>query len=251
MKKLYTPIVLILALGIVILGAFLPKMAGSWQDSSDKNQEGLAVVSNVQLDTDSDSGTTIRAKLALLGGYQDSIELPVSMASMSEGDVFRVVQETIEVYQRSGLIPPMQKEIGPRDLTATVSLIRWDTTAGEGTIFWNVSVQIQDRHQLSLVVDDETERILVVSYYDFMAEEGAWQDSAQLDARLIALAEPYLDGLGDEFSEYGAGDVLANVEQRGERYLHAMLSWGDMRYGETRMEFLVTPDEAHIAIVGG
>ena len=252
MKKFGVPAVLLLSLCIILLGAFLPSLAASWQDFADSSQIHYAAVNNVQLEFNSNGQqSSLREKFALISKYSDSMSLPASLATLTENDIVRIVQDVVAKYQQSGLLPVGLHQISKRDiLESQAYMVSWGEDESRSNIFWNVSVSLNTDLYLHLVLDDQTETVCAITYTDSSEDPQAQnQSEATLRARMAVLCTLYLEGLGQEFSQYDPESIARGGQyQAAGNSVSAHLSWGDLLYGEVKIRFYLSDDTFYVTI---
>ncbi len=248
MTKFKIPAILLLAVALIVLGGFLPKLAARWQDSADSTVTGYAALSDVQLEFgDSNRPMGIRDKLALLKDYTDSMELPESLAGLTLNDVTSIVQNTIRRYQAAGLIPA-EASVTPRQLSAAPYLVSWSKDTEQGNIFWNVNIDLDSeyRYHLFLIIDDQTETVCIVDFTDNEAE----LEEKDMTGMMSAFCQTYLTGFSEALSQYDPAAVARDAYFVGAENdtLLAELEWSDILYGHVALNFYVTKSKFYVAL---
>ncbi len=241
MKRIGTVLLIVLCLAVIIGGAFLPRYVFSWQDSA-AEKPGYAPISEVSLEVGNKNASSIRAKLALLDGAQRSMELPASLASLSERQVDTIIRNLINTCQGAGLLPGLSQTLTRGQIHTQPYLVRWSDSESQGSIFWHVNVELDPSYgrTLFLILDDETGTVCLMEYND-----SSWDpDSPAVSQihRLEALCRIYLEGLGSEFSQYDPAALVktAYTPTEGDS-LATTLSWADILYGEVTLQFTASP----------
>lgn len=250
MKRYLTFGALLLSLGIIALGAFLPRLAGAWMDDS-SGKISYAPIKNVQLEfSHAGDPMPMDEKLALLSKYTDFMELPVSLATLSEKDILTIVQSTVESYQKAGLLPVGIRQLAKRDLRTQVVLFSWDATGNSGNIFWSVEFSPGTNMYMYLILDDQTGAVCSLSFSRDPYESNSAYTSPtnyltqkQLQDKMTALCDLFADGLGWE--DFDTAAIVQQAQYDGY-FLHTSYSWNDILYGENRINIYVSDDNFSI-----
>ena len=241
MKRLQNILAFFALLAFLLLGGALPNLAAAWQDSAGE-KPGFAPIGEISLEVGDKNSENVHGKLALLGGAQQSMEIPPSLAATSEANLETRVRNIISSYQKEGLLPGLSQPLTSAQFRNQPYLVRWSDSDTEGTIFWNVNVNLDPTYSRSLylILDDESGRVCLMEYYD-----GSYTESAVNYAttyQLENLCKLYLQGLGSEFEQYDPASLVKNAYYAGEGgSLTTTLNWGDILYGEVTLQFEVSP----------
>ncbi len=248
MKGKKQPLLLLLAAGLVLLGGMLPRLAGAIQDSNTIGKVKYHLMEEVHLENNASSATlNMRQKLSLLSGYQESMQLPDSMAAMSKEELLQVVNDALDDYQSAGLIPATLQEVtGKNVVYAAPFLNSWDAEKAWSNVFWSVDFTDQDEGYYSFIVDDETATICSMNYSVGYKPRDAWD----LEGQMEALARVYLEGLGKEFERYEPAGIARQAvwAEGAPAFLTASLSWGDLLFGERTISFLLSESSVQIYV---
>lgn len=252
MKRYATPLILLFALGVIVLGAFLPQLANAWLFPSHSGKVTYVTINDVQLEFDSSDQPQIQEKLAMLLKYNDSMELPDSLASLTREDILRIVQDTVTKYQQASLLPVGLRQVTKREiLDAQPYMVSWDLGENQSSIFWNVRVSLTDDANLSLILDDQTGTVCSISFSQISPEaEGTTPlSTAHLQSQMNALCSLFLAELGDAFSQTDPASIAGNAYSPSENALSATLSWSNIMYGEVQLVFFVSANRfsVHLA----
>lgn len=251
MKKYATPTILLFALSVIVLGAFLPQLASAWLFPSNSGKVNFIAVNNVQLEFDSTGQQSqISEKLAMLVKYNDTMELPDSLATLTDDRILEILQDTVGKYQKAGLLPVGLQQLTKRDiLSAQPYMVSWDLSDIQSTIFWNVSVLLTNGQYLDLILDDQTGTVCSITLTKSDETLETTVNTAQLKNQMRALCSLYLEELGTAFSRFDADSIASNAYFQGENTLISTLSWSDIMYGEVRINFLISPDQFSVRVV--
>ena len=248
--KLRNILLLFLSAGLILAGSVLPNWFITLQDRTVSGQVSYAKVSEVHLEFSSKDSLSIRNKMSLLGGRTVSMEIPESLAALSQADILEITEKTVGKYQEAGLMPSNLPSITRNRVTCQPYLDYWDDSKTRSNIFWNVVVDLNDyasNLRLSLIVDDQTETVCSIIYgraegwypeYDAITED-------MLFADMENLCRVFLEGLGSEFSNYDPKTIVngANASwtdgESGSQF-STRISWSDIIQGEIRLGFTVS-----------
>ncbi len=252
MKRYATAILLLLALGLIVLGAFLPKLASRWLFPSDSGKVSFIAVSDIQLEFDSDGQQPgIPEKMAMLVKYADTMELPDSMATLNDDGIFQIVQQVMADYQQAALLPVGLPQLSKRSiLDAQPYMLSWELGSSQGNIFWNVTVELAADLQLYLIIDDQTGTVCSISCTQTVPGDlPQTTGKAHLQSQMNALCQLFLTELGAEFSQYDPSAIAKNAYSRTDNVLIASMSWSDILYGEVTINFSVTANQFSVRIL--
>lgn len=170
MKKWMFPLLLLLTILLLISFAFLPALAGMLQDAGvEKTVSNRPLHSIVPYISENGSGLLVSDKLKILQESEISSIVP-AMASLDEQQVRTAVETGIQPYVEAGIMRPLEAwefYATPYVAISWVDAQRW-------FLFWDVSlIDVSDEIQRSLTVtvDDETGKFLMLQYFDPYAKE--------------------------------------------------------------------------------
>ncbi len=248
--------ILLLAAGLLLLGAWLPRLVGSLQDAANVGKIEYPQLSQIHLEiTDRDAATlSTAAKLSLLRNTSNSLELPDSMAKTSKKKLLQVAQDWAEQYYRAGLLPSYYG-FDSMEMSAQAYLIYQDSQKTRSNIYWRLEFTLPSAGTAGLIVDDETHTILYGGFTD-LAEPDAEGYLTDVDGAMERFCSLYLENLGTEFEKYDAASIAKSSERLASyegdltyRARRAELRWGDILYGETTVLFLVDPHGFYTVIL--
>lgn len=213
--------------------AFLPVLAGLVQDKLAVEKVSYQQMEPVQLvfhDPDSEADRLSMLGKLYLMSYPRQVEITACETRMSEAEVAECIQAAIVPYIEAGLLP---EEI-PGNISITPILTYNPGSSGEYAVFWNVVVtqKKEPYTYVGLTLDDETGKLLGIGYSSGGRDFEGWD----LHELMAAYTGIYFENLGIEPTEpltvIDAEDILALD------YI-----FGDLEYGEIRLEFYVTVDD--------
>lgn len=240
-------LILLLAVVLVILGAMLPQIVGNMVDNSDLNQIEFANVSDVQLEF-VESGISMREVMGIICRNTHSVEIPADMAGHTASEIQLLASQAITHYQDAGLILH-EVDVYSQMLGCQPYLLYEQSSSRKSNIFWTLSLAPSDGSwEMELVIDDKTGRVCSINY-DYNVDpdyidrdyvntaEPIYED---LEATLLTFSELFLSGLGDEFSEFDAGQIEEGTSiSIDENFISSSISWQDTIQGDCHIVFYV------------
>lgn len=232
MKKLITPVLLLLSAAVLLFGARLPQNVAAVQDHVDINQVHYAPISEVHLEFDEDTPTIKQLVLAKLG--QKTTNTPVSskFCARTAENILSIAQETIDAYVDAGLIP-FDIDAG-QTMTDCGAYLSYSYRTGISCVLWDVVLCAPEWSDwnLTMTVDDQSGRVLDINFTYY--QEDIY--SRPVDDYQNTFCELFLAGLGPEFAEYDAAyrkqNTLSDMSMEDvQTYIH----WWDAGYGDVRL----------------
>lgn len=238
MKKMKTPLLILLTIMILIACASLPAIAASVQDSATVNNSGYSGMKSMKLDIyEEKESIPMMGKLELISNME-TINIDPSQASMTEEEVFKAAEEQMKAYEAAGIFQWFDVTLRSAEPRLGIDL----KDANNFIVYWTVSFvnEYGQGQWLNLNIDDETGRILCIYYgvYGSYTMDGVWQRNKAI---MDAFTDIYFSQLGltdaKEYAEsieagYGYFELDGGVSS-------AMYSFGDVIYGEINLEFYV------------
>ena len=223
MAKLKGFVAVILTLALITAGACFPKAVSMLLDWRNNGSAAVNPISSIRFEIAKDIPTL--GKLALLSKLDSSIDLPEYKATMSPEEVMDAVYEGIQPYVDAQLIVYSEQEV---EMHPSM-LFQADGNQDLQGIVWfvNISGDPSNFTYLQLLIDDETGKILTISY---TYEE---PDAALVGTEaMIVFAEIYFNGLGiPEYTEYIVPDLeyaYVGDDANAIRYRFADAVYGDV-----------------------
>lgn len=235
MKQMKYPLILIVAVLLLILGALLPKLTGWIQDSGESEDVRYATIGELQLKLYS-GDMTILEKIAVAAKTEDSYAVPVSMATMTASEAMEKVEDALVLYQEYGML---RTEVDLQSQLDNITPTLVYTTGDDARSFvcWGVHITGDD-WSMYLVLDDETGTLISIDYT--VSSKSGIYDWASMDALISSFYEIYTSGLGEEF-------ITSHLWQRNpafvweEQTLYCPIQWEDDQLGEITLILRVTP----------
>ena len=238
MRKLKIPLLILLTIMLLIVGAALPAIAASVQDSATVNNSGFSDMQSVKLDLSEEKETIpMMGKLALINNM-GTVNIDPSQASMTEDEVFQAVEAQMKAYEDAGIFQWFDVVFRGAVPKLGVDL----NDANNFLVYWTVSYSSWDGQSQSLLldIDDETGKILCIRYdvYGSYSMDGVWKRNKAI---MDAFTDIYFEQLGmTEAAEY-AESIETGYEyfERDGGVSSALYCFGDAIYGEINLEFYV------------
>lgn len=238
MRKLKIPLLILLTMVTLIACASLPAIAASVQDSATVNHSGYSQMKSMELELTEEKETLpMMGKLALLG-HMESVNIDSSQASMTENEVFQAAETQMKAYEDAGIFQWFDVTFRSAVPKLGVDL----NDANNFLVYWTVSFinEADQSCSLNLDIDDETGKILCLSYYvyDSYTMDGVWKRNKTI---MDAFTDIYFSQLGMTDAKEYAESIDAGVEyfELDGGVSSALYSFGDVIYGEINMEFYV------------
>lgn len=228
MKTWNILLILLLTLGMLAAGAFLPQIVAAVQDS--RPQEGHAPVQGVELELRVDY-LSVMDRIAILSNT-NAVEIPEEMASRSLDEILDLAAEIVAQYQNAGLITAPDIDVHSQLMGYSVwlSVFQGDTTVS--SIHWNLQILFDEEEApLLMSINDETGALLRITY-DYSKE--SYFDP---DISMEVLSTLYLAGLGEDFSEYSPAGLEVYTDNGKIIGQNWAAFWEDEVYGSYGVSF--------------
>lgn len=241
MRKLKNALILLLALGVIVLMARLPMIAGNYIDRSASNQIQYLDSNALYLEITEPS---LWAKLAVLSQADTVTQVSPDDAAMQISEVEACAASAIVPYQEAGLIPyefdlshcsiDCQPYFEYSAYHPTLTNIIWEVL---------ISPYAFSEDLLYLIIDDQTGAILSINA---QFPSGFLYDSGSPEMLLDLFPQIYFHELGQQFDSIDLESALMQNEEVALPYeedleSYVTYSWGDIEYGEITIRFHVTP----------
>lgn len=204
MRKLKIPVLVLITIALLIVGASLPAIAAAVQDQTIVNHSSFGDMEALKLDFSDPEATPLLQKLALLRDGSFYTVSP-SKTRIRQSGIEQLVKDGLALYYQDELIPYNWDNY---EFSAVPHLVYNDADKDTYAIFWVVSIHWPDTgDNLSLYVDDETGLILYLHY----------STASTLD---VYTAQGYLDVLSNAyFASTGISEILAAPEDFGAEWI--------------------------------
>lgn len=228
MAKLNGFIAVVLALALIIAGAYFPKAISIYLDWRNNGNASSNPITSLRLEIDKDIPAL--GQLAILSRLGSSIELNESKAKMTKEEVLDAVHEGIQPYVDSQLMVYSEFQVNMHP-----SLIQSQTDQALQSIAWFVEITGEPTNYtfLQLIIDDETGRILMISFTHENLEGILFGTEA-----LSVFADIFFTSLGvDDYAQFVAPDL--EYAYVGDNANAIRYRFGDAVYGEVNVDLYV------------
>lgn len=204
MRKLKIPVLILITIALLAVGASLPAIAAAVQDQTIVNHSSFGDMESLKLDFSDPEVTPLLQKLALIRDGSFYTVSP-SKTKIRQSGIEQLVKDGLALYYQDELIPYNWDNY---EFSSVPHLVYNDADKDTYAIFWVVSIHWPDSGDvLSLYVDDETGLILYLHYSTASAMD-------------VYTAQGYLDVLSNAyFASTGISDILAKPEAFGAEWI--------------------------------
>ncbi|MBQ9843709.1 MAG: hypothetical protein IJO31_06095 [Oscillospiraceae bacterium] len=228
MAKLKGFIAVVLALALIVAGAYFPKAISTILDWQNRGNVSTNPISSIRIEMAKDIPSL--GKLALLSRLESTIEIPESKAKMNKEEVMEAVYTGIHPYVDSQLMAYCEQSVQMHPC-----LIQAKDDQDMQSIVWFVEI-IGDPVNytfLQLIIDDETGNILMISF----THENLQGLLFGIEA-LTVFADIFFNGLGiDDYASYLTPDLkYAYVGDNANAIRYQL---GNSVYGEVIVDLYV------------
>lgn len=248
MRRLRTFLILLLTVALIALFAVMPKLAAAVSDQFTNGRSGSAPMQSVELALDAhktDEPGYMMRKLAL---EQRMVTIPIEpeQASMTEEEVLNAAQVGMSVYIEANMFDWFEYTFCSAEPYLGID----PEDKNNNSIFWGVTFTTQSApyHYLFLHIDDETGRILYLSYETdgpdkfnyYYPENQRLMMEGFVDAFFSPLnltrRNEYENLLGESVIEQDLTDDVTCV----------VYTFEDAQYGTIHVAFHISPEGLHV-----
>ncbi len=228
MAKLKGFIAVVLALALIVAGAYFPKAVSLFLDWRNNGNASSNPIASIRFELDNNIPSL--GKLAILSKLGSSIELTESKAKMSKEEVMEAVYNGIQPYIDAQLIAYSEFEV-----EMYPSLIQSKTDQALQSVVWFVEITGDPSNYtfLQLIVDDDTGSILMISFtYETL-------DATLVGTEALAVfADIFFTGLGiDDYAQFVVPDL--EYAYVGDNANAIRYRFGDAVYDEVNIDLYV------------
>lgn len=204
MRKLKIPVLILITIALLAVGATLPAIAAAVQDQAVVNHSSFGDMESLKLDFSDPGATPLLQKLTLIRDGSFYTVSP-SKTRIRQSEIEQLVKEGLALYYQDELIPYNWQKY---EFSALPHLVYSNADQDTYAIFWVVDIRWPETEgYLSLYLDDETGLILYLHY----------GTASALD---VYTAQEYLDALSNAFfASTGLSDILADPEEFGVEWV--------------------------------
>ena len=247
MRKLRIGMILILTLALIIVGAYLPRIAAAVEDWMNNEKSNFAPMQSVQLefrDNEQQNAAYMLRKLALENNM-NTIPITPKEATMTEEEVYEAAMEGMEAYSDLGIFRWFKDTY--RNAEPYLAIDPDD--ADNFIIFWAVNIVKEDKpyYNLFLHLDDETGKILYIDYVNYDTENYMFMPEDQRRS-MEGFTDTYFHQLGlseamadTDIMKVSVAELNLDSESTAVRY-----SFTETDYGRIDIEFHFYPNGFYI-----
>lgn len=228
MAKLKGLITVVLALALIVAGAYFPKAISTILDWQNGGNVSTNPISSIRIEISKDIPSL--GKLALLSRLGSSIELTESKAKMNKEEVMEAVYTGIQPFVDSQLLAYSEQSV-----QMYPSLIQAKDDQDLQSIVWFVEITGDPANYtfLQLILDDETGDIIMISFTHENLEGLLFGMEA-----LSAFADIFFTSLGiDDYAQFVVPDL--EYAYVGDNANAIRYRFGDAVYGEVNVDLYV------------
>ena len=228
MSKVKVFLTVTLALALICVGAFFPKITARFLDLRNAGNASYNPITSVRLEIKTDIPSI--GKLAMLCNMDSNIEISESKATMTASEVMEAVYSELQPYIDSQLLTYSEYEVYMQP-----SLVQSSNNQNlQGIVWWvTISGDPSNYSFLDLAIDDETGHILRINY----SIEDPTDNISGLEA-LYVLSDIYFSGLDMNYYESYAVSDLEDTYV-GDNAVAIRYRFGDVVYGEVNVDMYV------------
>lgn len=228
MGKLKIAGAVLLTLALLFAGASIPWLTAWFMDGLYTQKGSMSPMTSIELQIHQDTPSI--GKLAMMSRMDGNLAIKENKASMTQQEVLQAVESGLRPYIDAHLVSYAETDIQMQPRLAQVQ----SEPELQG-VFWIVTVSgdSPDYSFIDLVLDDETGKILRISYH---SEK---QRTANSNAEALGiLTDIFFSGLGiEEYQESASSDL--NGVYVGDNAQAMRFRFGDKQYGEVNVDLYV------------
>lgn len=196
MRKWKIPLLLLLTAGLIVAGAWLPKIIGDFSERASSEGVGYGDIQSVELELRERTTLSMLEKVYLVH-QSESITVPESDTAMTTEQAIAAAEAALAPYQDAGLLLGWE---GEYTVTAR-PVLSLDAVSGLYGYFWSVYLTFGGKEpysQLNLTIDDETGKIIDIYFWNqeqvFPYEKQNYylETFTQIYLSELELEEPYM-----------------------------------------------------------
>lgn len=242
MGKLKTGVVLLMAAMMIAVLAWMPQTVSGVSDIIGNKKPGTAPMQSVELALSSDRmeepGYMMR-KLALEHGMNTVPILP-EQATLTEEEAIHAAMDGMMVYVEAKLFEWFEYEL----VDAQPYLGVDPEDKSNNSIIWGVNFfkKGEPYNNLFLHVDDETGKIIFISYETYGEDQNRYYDPEDRRLMMEGFVDSFLGPLNlTQLSEYENLDSECVPEMLSPKEVSVRYTFEDAHYGIINLEFVIYP----------
>lgn len=235
-----TAALVLLSFAVLVLGALLPGILADIQEQS--YAPGFAAMNSVELQLRSDGNISLKDAISLVCNSTNTVEVGEEMTTRTAAEVMDLAEELLQPYLELGLIIAPGLDVRSQTYSCVPNLVVSEGEAASSVIFWQVLILFDEEEPaLRLAIEDQTGALAALDYH-YSKTDYVYSGVTYFvpDATLETLCKIYLDGLGEEFTEYTPTVAQTYTDADGVTAQHWNFSW-EGTFGPAGISFDVWP----------
>lgn len=232
MGKAKNAALILLAALLIAACALLPVAIAAYHDSTALGQPRFEEVQTVNLDIREAESMPVLHRLAMMARLDQLIEIPESMASMTQEDAEERALSVLQSYVDAGLVEPYEPEF--YDVHCVLSQVVSEPSMTQ--ILWILTLVAPPDVPyacMGLAITDDSGQVLAINY---AADQPVYGEDQE--RRLPVFADLFFGGLG--MTDYG--DFITNDLKKldsTQKYEAIRYRFGDEIYGQINVDLYV------------
>lgn len=246
MNRIKTVFAAALALVIVAAMAFLPRWMAGMSDALSNEKPGSASIQSVELALHSDQTEEPGYMLRKLALEQRMKTIPIQpeQANLSKIEAITAALKAMEAYEKAGVFEWFEYTFSDAEPYLGVD----PENKNNNSVFWGVTFSREEKpyHNLLLHVDDETGKILYLSYETYGTDAHKYYEPENQRLMMEDFVDAFftpLDLASDQMREY---KNLVGVDAAEQALLDdaaiVEYNYEDAAYGNVFVTFMVSPN---------
>lgn len=213
MKRTKVPLLILITVILLAIGAMLPAIAAALQDGITGAHSGYSHLQAVKpVPSENRHSLSMLEKLALLS-RGETVDIDESQATMTTDEVYAAAETHMEAYINAGIFQWFDWTYRSAQPKLGIDL----NNTSQYTVYWTVTFlnKKDPSRSLLLDIDDETGKILSIknAVYRTYCLTGVWERNREV-------AETFSDLY---FTQLGIRDKAASIKASGDKYQYAEL----------------------------
>lgn len=239
MNRFTQGLLIVLVLGAVVLGGFLPALAGNHMDAASRNRCQTAEVRD--MDWELDVQASVRERVAAFSKGSSWFDV-VGTAEKPEGkeeELRKIFAEAMDDLRTLGLIREEFALDNVDHFFMDQEICYTPLRPHECFLSWRLCMYNENKSSLTLYIDDATGKIFRMDYLSATDPAVNYSGGRPSNSRFLSLVRWYYDGLGEEFQDEYA--QCLTVELGEQDTIELVHTWTDETVGEVVNGFHMYP----------
>lgn len=249
MRRLKTVSAILSALVLIAGLALLPQGIAGISDLLTNGKPEMASIHTVELALTSDQTDEPGYMMRKLALEQRMTTIPIKpeQAKMTEEEVLDAARDGMKVYMEAKMFDWFEYDFCSAEAYLGID----PEDKNNNTIFWGVSFEIQDKtyHQLFLHIDDETGKILFISYETYGEDLYNYYYPDNQRRMIEGFVDSFFGSLNltnrNEYENLLAESV--SEQEETDDMTRVRYTFVDARYGSINIEFYICPFGFYVA----